>query len=398
MSENFLRAIQTWIRTLRKRVEVLAALHQHSSEGAQYLFYKASAHIRFATQDLHPEVISALQRDLPIKTYNGHATYRPEPFFLRNEPDIILARTNAPVDATRFIFVRRDGVVIGPNIRRNGTELDRPKKALRVAREAVLEKDNFDLDFVFALPFLEVGDNFGHFLISHAPKIRHWSVQGKYGDNAPTILIDGGHTWQFEILKLLGVPDEKVVVVGRDVSKIRIKRLAMVDEKYIGGRSPSFCLEALRWIRDQLLKSVPAPTEVHSRPLYLEREPAARRVVLNTRDVRDLVKQHGGITVRPVDLTVSDQIKLIAGSQIIVGTNGTELVLSIFATPGASIISIVPPGPHFQGIVPALSLASGHCFYPLFTTNFYEGSTPGDLRDMHAPIDKLDELLRSRKQ
>jgi capsular polysaccharide biosynthesis protein len=254
---------------------------------------------------------------------------------------------------------------------------------------------NVELEYPFALPFLEVGNNFGHFLISHAPKIRHWSREGAYESGGPTVLIEGGYSWQFEILRLLGVPDKKIAVVSRNTSKIFVKRLAVVDEKYIGGRSPSLSLETMQWIRERLLKSVATSTGVESELVYLEREPASRRVVLNSNAVRDLVNKHGGVTVRPIDLSVSDQVALLAGSRTIVGTNGTELVLSIFAKPRASIISIIPPGPHFQGIVPALVLANGHRFYPLIATNSFEASTPGDLRDMHAPIERLDELLRS---
>lgn len=352
------------------------------------LYEWESSPVAFRKDQLSHWVESALVRDLAVEDGGDVYWYRPHPQCGRVVEDVRIVRVKDQW-ADRFVFVA-NREILGPFIRENGTSLDNERRAVRAAKNSHKSDSRRTLYVEFAISFLETGTNFGHFLASHLPKLRYW-VEGKvYSPDGPSILIPTPQEWQYSVLASLGVPRDKVVAVSADTECVVAGRFAMTDEKYLGGRSPALALENISWLREVL----PEPTgaAANNAPLYLEREQSSRRVVLNSEAVRDVVERLGGVTVQPAFMSPSDQVSLVRSHRTVVGTNGTELLLTIFAD-RIRVISIVPPGPHLQGIVPAIVLASGHEFVPLVCTNDFEPNTPGDLRNMVAHIAELRAVL-----
>ncbi len=354
--------------------------------------------VDFQECNIESNTMDAIRGALPLVDELASVQYRPNPLMLVEVESAWLARTNGLGDATRFIYVANNHV-IGPYIRANGTRLDNDKRALRTATstlDAASRQESSTLHVSFAVPLLEAGENFGHFLFSHLPKLRHWTRNTGYEMTGPTILISGGFAWQYELLQLLKVPPSKICVVNDEIRAISVDRLCVVDEKYFGGREPSFCIENLNWVKrllaDNQISDNYGSSAAQNDIIGLEREPTARRIVLNAAEVRNLIAEFGGRTVQPVRLTIKQQRQEINMSSVIICSNGTEALVTCLVS-GRTVVAAIPPGPHFHGIIPAAILASGNNFVPVFCHNSFDPREPADLRDMVVPIDTMREVI-----
>lgn len=385
-------ALANLLRQISRRMSKIRILQwEEAFCRGVYLYEIESIPVAFLKQKLSCWVEAALLRDFAFEDRGSYYCYRPHPQRGRVVEDVRIVRVEDKW-ADRFVFVA-NREILGPFIRENGTSLDNARRAVRAVENCHKINPAKTLHVDFAISFLETGTNFGHFLVSHLPKLRFWVKEKVYSPHGPSILIPTPQEWHYSILALLGVPRDKVVPVDADTECVVARRFAMTDEKYLGGRSPAFALENISWLKEVLLD--PDSAASSKAPLYLEREQSSRRVVLNSEAVRDVVERFGGVTVQPAVMSLRDQISLVRQHQTVVGTNGTELLLTIFADT-ARVISIVPPGPHLQGIVPALVLAAGHEFVPLVCANDFEPTTPGDLRNMVADIAELQSVLENK--
>lgn len=383
-------------RQTLSNITQLVASFGRALDSSSWLYIRLPEVIYFQPKFFDGRTVRALHSAFSLEPTKTFLIYRPNPIFATEITNVRLYRTDESAsEATHFVATNESGSILGPYIRANGSALDAPKRYARLVHEKRFGPAGGTDEQVlvdFALPMLEAGRNFGHFVVSHLPKIRHWLGAYQRG-SGPTLLLDGHHHWQLEILEMLGVPPERVCAIGQNVSDIYVDRYCWTDEKYLGGRTPSFCLENLRWLQSQFCRPLDASPSRRPRLLYLEREPAARRVVLNGYEVRTLVESLGGQTMVPAEYPVREQFDAVSTADVLLVTNGTEALHAIFS-PARHIICLVPPGPHHFGIVPAILGALGKDFVPVYDESVPPAEVPPDLRNINADISQLHVVLQ----
>jgi capsular polysaccharide biosynthesis protein len=134
----------------------------------------------------------------------------------------------------------------------------------------------------------------------------------------------------------------------------------LVDELWFPslGRTGNPPRWALEWLRSKL---VPDPPATGSRRLYVSREDAGSRRVVNEADVASLLAERGFEVVVPAELSLRDQMRLFAEAEAIVGPHGAGL-LNALAADSATVIELFEPR-YVNGCFYALSDAIGHDYW-----------------------------------
>ena len=96
---------------------------------------------------------------------------------------------------------------------------------------------------------------------------------------------------------------------------------------------------AIKWLRAQLLPLDSCP----HRRIFLSRQDAARRRLLNEEKIINRLKPHGFEVIVPSSLSVADQIEVFSQAEIVVGPHGSGFANMVFASPQAKMIEIKSP-------------------------------------------------------
>jgi capsular polysaccharide biosynthesis protein len=77
--------------------------------------------------------------------------------------------------------------------------------------------------------------------------------------------------------------------------------------------------------------------------IYITRQNATNRRIINEREVRDLLSQFGFQCVALESLSVMEQAALLAKAEVIVAPHGGGLTNTVFCQPGTKVIEIFSP-------------------------------------------------------
>jgi hypothetical protein len=94
------------------------------------------------------------------------------------------------------------------------------------------------------------------------------------------------------------------------------------------------------------------------RRLYVSRALIERRLTTNEAELVAMLEHHGFQTVHPQTLSVSDQIKLFAGAEAVIGSWGSGLTNLLFSPPGTLAIELQPEDVGYAGNAFVWNIAS----------------------------------------
>ncbi|NEQ41062.1 MAG: DUF563 domain-containing protein [Okeania sp. SIO3I5] len=77
--------------------------------------------------------------------------------------------------------------------------------------------------------------------------------------------------------------------------------------------------------------------------IYITRNKAKHRRVINEEEIVDLLSQYGFITIELETLSVVEQVRLFANAKVIVSPHGSGLTNIMFCQPGTTVIELVSP-------------------------------------------------------
>lgn len=169
--------------------------------------------------------------------------------------------------------------------------------------------------------------------------LRHYCEQtGKQ----PTIIIPPSpSSFVYESLATLGYSQDDYIEWNHN--RIRVEKLVLpsirrfrsdTSDDYI--RMPS----AIHWIRDTILDSIdlPDPADYPSK-LFISREDANTRRIINRDEVKKALSKRGFETVVLSDISFVEQKRLFFNADMIVGTHGAGLTELIYA-PNAAVVEL----------------------------------------------------------
>jgi hypothetical protein len=191
----------------------------------------------------------------------------------------------------------------------------------------------------------------------------------------PLIVQRGITHTQREALQILGIPPDRIIEFNGYHWQVEQLYYMHYDNTTL---TP---LHA-QWLRERF-----APHSItRSRRLYISREDARKRRIVNEADlVKELVR-YGFEVVTLTGMSFADQARLFNEAEIIVGPHGAGFTNAVFAQPGTTLIELFSPS-YILGTYWMLANACGHRY------GFTVGTQHGE--DIQADIGKFLRLLTS---
>ncbi|MFM7426051.1 MAG: glycosyltransferase 61 family protein [Elainella sp.] len=181
------------------------------------------------------------------------------------------------------------------------------------------------------------GHNYFHWMVDILPRLAllrqsDWSKPDWFWIN------DSDLSFQRQTLDVLGVPAARLLSADRWPCIQAEQLIAPAFAGYLGWPEPW----ALAWLRQQFLPlaaSCPKPPQ----RIYISRNRAHHRRLLNEAAVLEKLQAAGFVAVELETMSLAEQIALFAGAEAIVAPHGGGLTNTIFCRPGTPVIELVAP-------------------------------------------------------
>lgn len=129
--------------------------------------------------------------------------------------------------------------------------------------------------------------------------------------------------------------------------------------------------------------------------IYVARGAAPRRRVLNEAAVEKLLAGYGFVSVNPGALSVTEQVELFAGAEIVAGPHGAGLTNAVFMAPGGAIIEMT----HDKRVVwtyHEVAGAAGHAYACVVNDALLKSADEDTLfADFNVDLDALDAAVKA---
>lgn len=196
------------------------------------------------------------------------------------------------------------------------------------------KKKKLDPERRYLLAFNEWGHVHYHWFCDTLPRI--FSVRDVLRDYY--LLLPGSVKYisdvALESLELLGLKPKGIEYVEPE-DLMKIKQLSIVTEVSRVGYIND---ELMKQIAKQLYNSLDGDSYEPSRKLYISRQGANYRKVLNEDQVQSEVKKFGYEVIRFEDMSLVDQAKTTLSAKSIVSIHGAGLTNMIFMRPGCNVL------------------------------------------------------------
>lgn len=174
--------------------------------------------------------------------------------------------------------------------------------------------------------------NYYHWMVGTVPKLRYIEkYEKKTGESVTFLLPSGLPNWASKTLRLLGYPPEKFVTAKNKI--YMTDRLIIPPHPFPGTR------EDYKWLREQIFQAVPLDASSESINIYISRENAISRQVVNEDALVDMLSQNNFEKFILEERSIRENISLFAKANIVVSPHGAGLTDILFCR-DATIIEL----------------------------------------------------------
>ncbi|GLX71216.1 glycosyltransferase family 61 protein [Paenibacillus glycanilyticus] len=178
---------------------------------------------------------------------------------------------------------------------------------------------------------------FGHWFFDILPRIHLLKESGIAIDKY--VLPKLNLPFQYESLKLLGIPMNKVIQVDKPDFHLQADKLVVSAVPLMIGKCPPW---ASHYMADQLKNNRKIRKRQGYERIYITREDATARYVANEDEVLRYLKLRGFRKIVLTPMSTEDKIEVFASAKIIVAPFGSGSINVAFCDPGASLIELAP--------------------------------------------------------
>lgn len=147
--------------------------------------------------------------------------------------------------------------------------------------------------------------------------------------------------WQREMLDLAG-RDERLEIVGTErieVERLLVPERPVVPNGHVRPEAVGVWRQMARAAAGSSGRRVFLSRSLHNRTVP-EDSRAARRVATNEAELDQLMQDLGFEVVHPERLTFRQQVNAVSGAEVLAGTAGSSLHLSVFSPPDSLVVEI----------------------------------------------------------
>ncbi len=184
------------------------------------------------------------------------------------------------------------------------------------------------------------GHVYYHWLFDILPRIELIRLSGIQLEDIDCFVVNNiEKPFQKETLKLLGIPDSKIVCSDR-ISHIQGEQLIVPS---FPGHLDWIPWGTIKFIRDNFLSLINSQKYQSPQKIYISRGKARARHIINEIEVTSLLSKYGFKTVFLEEMSVKEQIVLFANAKFIVAPHGSGLSNLVFCTPDTTIVELFSP-------------------------------------------------------
>jgi hypothetical protein len=192
----------------------------------------------------------------------------------------------------------------------------------------------------------------------------------------PILIVSPNLTdWQFETLEIMGYDEDDLVAYDAPVAQV--DQLVVVSDQRPRPR-------AVRWLRKALEPSCDESS--NGNRIYLSREDAKRRRVLNETEVVECLDKYSFTKFVPGEHSIREQIRTLSNAEAVVGPHGAGLTNLLHCPEDAKVLELMPESDirgHFFDLSYKLGLTYTCCLCESFA------------KDIVVDTDQLDQELGS---
>ncbi|MEG4813516.1 tetratricopeptide repeat protein [Microcoleus sp. K5-D4] len=241
------------------------------------------------------------------------------------------------------------------------------------------------------------GNVYFHWMVDVLPRIELLRHSGRDLAEIDWFLVNScQHQFQRESLRILGIPEEKVLESDR-LPHIQATELIVPSfPGYLGWPSGW----AMDFLRREFLQGI-IPSSSYPKRIYISRSKARYRRVLNEEDVVEVLENFGFVSILPESLSLAEQIAHFYHAEVIVAAHGSGLTNTIFSRQGTKVIELVSPhyiSHYYWGISQYLQLEhyflAGEAFecYPIRQL-MYQNSLTEDILVNLSSLKRMVEVV-----
>jgi capsular polysaccharide biosynthesis protein len=195
--------------------------------------------------------------------------------------------------------------------------------------------------------------------------------------------------FQDESLKLLGITQDKLIECNQD-THILAKQLIVSS---MAGYSAHVPKSVCQFLRNEFLSKVKIRKESKYKRIFISREDAEHRKVMNEDAVLSVLKKYGFKLVKLSTLSFTEKIELFQCAEVIVSPHGAGLTNLIFCNPGTKIVEMFTP----TYLMPCFHIISNHMdldYYGLIGEKVPQDDSRSNHKDpILIDLDKLNKTL-----
>lgn len=215
----------------------------------------------------------------------------------------------------------------------------------------------------------------------------------KTGENPTLIIPKDASGWMRDALRAVGYsedswvefPGGRVKVDQLVVPSVRHESIANAE---VHDRRRVYSPTGIRWLRNRILANVdPVSTCEHSPRVYISRENALKRRVVNQEQVMEVLNDRGFRAYRPEELSFAEQVTLFSNAEAIVAPHGSGLMNQMFAADTVVV--------ELMGKKQTIRSPATEYFYAELLGHDY-GCVPGEPvgPDVRANVEALETVLQ----
>jgi tetratricopeptide (TPR) repeat protein/capsular polysaccharide biosynthesis protein len=183
------------------------------------------------------------------------------------------------------------------------------------------------------------GNVYFHWMVDVLPRIELLRRSGRDFAEIDWFLVNScQHQFQRESLRILGIPEEKVLESDRYPHLQATELIVPSFAGYLGWPSGW----AIDFLRREFLKGI-IPSYNYPKRIYISRSKARYRRVLNEPDVVEVLEGFGFVSILPESMSLDEQIAYFYHAEVIVAAHGSGLTNTIFCQSGTKIIELMSP-------------------------------------------------------
>lgn len=172
------------------------------------------------------------------------------------------------------------------------------------------------------------------------PKLRWYEQYCEVTGETPVLITNSPlQDFQRQSLELLGYDPSSWLEHGHEISRVDRLVVAPHPIRLEGNPSTGFASE-IQWAGERIVSNLPKMNRTFSNRVYVSRADADRRRVKNEREVLDVLEPRGFEAYEPGRLSLTEQIKLFAGADIVVGPHGLAYVNLMFCDSDTDFVEL----------------------------------------------------------